>query len=224
MLKGAINHAASVAGSVVAGYAARASTAVPFIVGFAFATAALTLLLIDRFGHRDAYLMLAGVFALLGSVAALIVRARERGTEKEVGADATSANITSKPVFEDAAARGAVAMPFAVLGAVLTALGPAPFQSLLGILGRNLPLVLVLSATGAFVWRKAPHDPGTAATQAEANLGAIRTEPTLAAGEAVYRRSMAIGTFVIIALLVGAAISVALGPIATALPAPFVIS
>lgn len=219
MLKGAFNHAASVAGSVVAGYAARASTAVPFIIGFAFATAALTLLLIDRFGHRDAYLILAGVFALLGSVAALIVRARERGTEQEVGADATSAKITSKPVFEDAAARGAVAMPFAVLGAVLTALGPAPFLSLLGILGRSLPLVLALGATGALVWRKGPH-----ATQAEANLGAIRTEPTLAAVEAVQQRSMALGTFVIIALLVGAAISVVLGPIAPALPAPFVIS
>jgi len=81
MLKGVINHATSAAGSMVAGYVVRAFVTVPFIIGLGFATAALSLLLIDRFGHRDAYLIIAGIFTLVGVLAALIVRRREGRTE-----------------------------------------------------------------------------------------------------------------------------------------------
>ena len=60
MFRGVFNYAASSAGSLIAGYLARASVAVPFIVAFGFAMAALSLMLSDRFGHRDAYLIVAG--------------------------------------------------------------------------------------------------------------------------------------------------------------------
>jgi hypothetical protein len=136
MLKGVINHAAATAGSMLAGYAARAFVAVPFIIGFGFATAALTWLLIDRFGHRDAYLIIAAIFALVGVVAALIVSGKESRNEKPT---------------------------------------------------------------------------------------AVATGPTLQPIDTIHRRSMAIGTFVIISLLVGAALSVALGPFAPTLSTPYFI-
>ena len=220
MLRGVINHAASAAGSMVAGYLARASVAVPFIIGFGFATTALSLLLIDRFGHRDAFLIIAGIFTLLGVLAALTVSGKERGN----AANAVAYKTDSPPVARDAAATAAVAMPFAVLGTVLTSFGPAPFLSLLGILGRNLPLVLVLGAAGVLVWPKTIGEPGIAPAHAGANPTAISTGPNLKAVDTLHRRSMALGTFVIGVLLVGAALCTAFGPLTPALPTPFVIS
>jgi hypothetical protein len=137
MLRGIINHAASAAGSMVAGYVARAFVAVPFIIGLGFATAALSLLLIDHFGHRDAYLMIAGIFTLVGALAALIASGKERRTE----------NPTAR-------------------------------------------------ATG----------------------------PKFKPVDLLHRRSMATGTFVIVTLLVGAALYAAVASFAPALPSPYFIS
>jgi hypothetical protein len=50
-----------------------------------FATAGITLMLVERFGHRNAYFMVAGGFTAIGFLAALIVRNKEH---KEVAADA----------------------------------------------------------------------------------------------------------------------------------------
>ena len=71
MFRGLINDAKSAAGSLVAKYLARASVAVPFIVAFGFATAAITVMLVERYGHVAAYWMVAGGFTLIGLVAAL---------------------------------------------------------------------------------------------------------------------------------------------------------
>jgi len=150
MLRGAINNAASAAGALLAGYVARVAVAVPFIIGFGFATAALSLLLVDRFGPRNAYLMIAGIFALFGLAGALIVSGREHGEKVEPEAKTDAARTASKLVAEETSATAASALPFAVLGTVLSTLGPAPFLSLLGILGRNLPLVILLGVRRGF--------------------------------------------------------------------------
>ena len=77
MFQGIINNAKAAAGSMVAKYAVRASVAVPFIVALGFGTAAVTLMLIERFGHQNAYFMVASGFAVIGLLAGLIVRAKE---------------------------------------------------------------------------------------------------------------------------------------------------
>lgn len=73
MFQGIINNAKATAGSMVVKYAARASVAVPFIVALGFATAAVTLMLVERFGHQNAYFMVAGAFTVIGLLAALVV-------------------------------------------------------------------------------------------------------------------------------------------------------
>lgn len=78
MLRGLINDAKSAAVAVVAKYAVRASVAVPFVVALGFVTAGITLMLVERFGHRNAYLMIAGGFTAVGLLALLVVRTRER--------------------------------------------------------------------------------------------------------------------------------------------------
>ncbi len=73
MFRTLINDAKSAAGSVVAKYAVRASVAVPFLVAAGFGIAALTLVLVERYGSLTAYGIMAGGFAALGLIASLIL-------------------------------------------------------------------------------------------------------------------------------------------------------
>ena len=82
MFRELIKKAQSAADSLVSRYVARVSVVVPFLIAFGFGTAAVALMLIERFGHRDAYLIIAGGFAIVGLLSALIVRAREHGDKK----------------------------------------------------------------------------------------------------------------------------------------------
>lgn len=154
MFRGLINDAKTAAGSLVAKYLVRASVAVPFIVAVGFAVAAITLLLVDRFGAITAYLMVAGGFTLVGVIAALAVTVKEQ--EVEV-ADSQAAAGDTASVATDAAAQAAVQTPLALLGALFsTPAGPASLVSGARMLARNIPLVVLLALIGLLFW---PSDP-----------------------------------------------------------------
>ncbi len=161
MFKGVINDAKSAAGSLIARYLARASVAVPFVVAFGFATAGGTLMLVERFGHRDAYLIVAGIFALLGMLAALFVRSKEH--EEVVVAEQAVKNDTAE-MATDAAATAAAQIPLALLGTLFTSpLGPSSLGGLVRMLGRNLPLAIMVAALALLFWpSKAEDDANTA--------------------------------------------------------------
>jgi len=150
MFRGLINEAKSAAGSLVARYLARVSVAVPFLAAFGFATAAITLMLVDRYGAIAAYWMIAAGFTAIGLVAALIVSVKEQ--EEEV-ADAHAEQSDTRGVATDAVAQAAVQAPLALLGALLTTPGgPSALVGGVKILGRNIPLVLLLAAIGFLLW------------------------------------------------------------------------
>jgi hypothetical protein len=156
VFRGFINDAKSAAGSVVAKYAARASIAVPFIIALGFATAGVTLMLVERFGHRNAYFMVAGGFTALGLLAALIVRTKEHD---EVVADEQAGKADTADIATDTVAAATVQIPLALLGALFSSpVGPASVLSLMRVLGRNLPLVLVLVAMGVLFWPKSAEE------------------------------------------------------------------
>jgi hypothetical protein len=152
VFRGLINDVKFAAGSVVEKYAARASVAVPFIIALGFATAGVTLMLVERFGHRNAYFMVAGGFTALGLLAALIVRTKEH---QEVVADEQAAKDDTAGVATDTAATAAVQIPLALLGALFSSPGgPTSAMSFARVLGRNLPLVLMVVALGVLFWPK----------------------------------------------------------------------
>jgi hypothetical protein len=156
VFRGLINDVKSAAGSVVEKYAARASVAVPFIIALGFATAGVTLMLVERFGHRNAYFMVAGGFTALGLLAALIVRTKEH---EETVAEEQSAKADTADVATDTAAAAAVQMPLALLGALFSSPGgPSSVLSLARVLGRNLPLVLMVVALGVLLWPKSAEE------------------------------------------------------------------
>ena len=140
MFRALINDAKSAAGSAVGRYVVkylmRALMALPFVVAAGFVTAAITMMLIDRYGAVAACWMVAGVFVVIGLVATLIVTLDERGREI---AERRAAELDAARA---ASARAAAQAPMMLLGALLsTSVGPGVVAGGAKALLRNLPLV-----------------------------------------------------------------------------------
>ena len=65
----------------MARYVVRASVAVPFFAAAGFATATVTLMLIESYGEIAAAWIVAGGFTAIGVVAAAVVSAKEHQEE-----------------------------------------------------------------------------------------------------------------------------------------------
>jgi len=102
---GLINQAKSAASHLVLKYVARASVAVPFVIAAGFALAALTVMLVERFGHVMAYWLVAGGLALIGVIASIAVSVKEH--EEEVAEEQAAKTDTEEVVSEATASSGA---------------------------------------------------------------------------------------------------------------------
>jgi hypothetical protein len=149
-----INDAKSAAGAVIGKYAIRASVAVPFLVAAGFGTAAITLMLVDRFGAIAAYGMMGGGFAAIGLLASLVVAVKE---QEDVVADVQADKTDTAGVTSDATAQAAVQLPMALLGTLLTTpMGPGVAMGGAKMVMRNLPLVILVALLGLLFWPSAP--------------------------------------------------------------------
>jgi Na+/melibiose symporter-like transporter len=162
---GLINNAKAAVGNLILKYVARASVAVPFVIAAGFALAAITVMLVERFGHVTAYWSVAGGLAAIGLIAAVIVSAKEH---KEEVAEQKAEQADTEEVVSDATAEAMVQAPLALLGAVFTMPGGATTAlSVARVLGRNYPLVLLLVLIGALFWPTAPNAAEAAADELE---------------------------------------------------------
>lgn len=171
MFRGLINDAKSAAVSLVAKYLARASVAVPFIIAVGFAIAAITHLVIDRFGAVTGCWLLAGGFTLIGLVATLLVKHKEQ--EEEV-ADQQAQEADTAGVATDAAAQAAVQAPLALIGALMsTSAGPKALVGGAKVALRNLPLVVLLALIALLFWPTEKTEATAAEEQGEDDLPPI---------------------------------------------------
>jgi hypothetical protein len=147
---GLINQAKSAASHLVLKYVARASVAVPFVIAAGFALAAITMMLVERFGHVTAYWLVAGGLALIGVIASVGVSVREH--EEQVAEQKAEKTDTGE-VVSDATAQALTQAPIALLGTLMTMPGGASGAlSAARLLGRNWPLVVFLGLIGALFW------------------------------------------------------------------------
>jgi hypothetical protein len=154
VLRALINDAKTAAGAVIGKYAIRASVAVPFLIAAGFGTAAVTLILTERFGAMTAYAMMAAGFAAIGVIASLVVTVKEQ--EEEVG-DTQAEETDTAEVATDAAAQAAVQLPIALIGTLLTTpMGPGAAAGGAKMLARNLPLVILLGLIALLFWPTKP--------------------------------------------------------------------
>jgi hypothetical protein len=125
--------------NVITKYAVRASVAVPFLLAVGFGLAGLTVVLIDAFGYRNAYFILAGGFLALGGAAAGAVWLKERSDENE-----TSAQAGSGATIAAAAVETAKQVPSAI--AAGTSDATSSFRNLPKLAWRNWPLAVAAGA------------------------------------------------------------------------------
>jgi hypothetical protein len=150
VFRGVVNNAKSAVSAMVSKYLARASVAVPFLIAVGFALAAITIMLVERLGSVTAYWMMAGGLFAVGVVAAAVVSVKEH--EEEI-ADQKAEQADTASVVTDATAQAMVQTPLALLAALFAMPGgPSTALSLGRILGRNLPLVVLLAAIAVLFW------------------------------------------------------------------------
>jgi Na+/melibiose symporter-like transporter len=147
---GLINQAKSAASHLVLKYVARASVAVPFVIAAGFALAAVTVMLVERFGHVTAYWLVAGGLALIGVIATIVVSVRDH--EEEV-AEQQSEKTDTGELVSDATAQALAQAPVALLGTLMAMPGGAAGALRAArLLGRNWPLALLVVAIAALFW------------------------------------------------------------------------
>jgi len=147
---GLINQVKSSASHLILKYVARASVAVPFIVAAGFALAAITVMLVQRFGHVMAYWLVAGGLTFIGVIASIVISVKEHG---EKAAEQQAAKSDTGEVVSDATAQALVQAPMALLGGLMTMPGGATGALRAArLLGRNWSLVLLLVLIGALFW------------------------------------------------------------------------
>ena len=151
MFQELINDAKAAAGSLIAKYLARASVAVPFFAACGFATAAVTFLLVERFGAIAACWIVAAGFTVIGIIAALLVSIKEQ-EEEVVEAEKAEQQDTASDAI-DAAAHVVTQTPIELVTALLsTPMGPGALAAGARSMGRNLPVVVLIGLIGALLW------------------------------------------------------------------------
>ena len=161
-----IHDAQSAADSVLVKQANRAIVALPFLIAVGFATAAIGVKLVQEYGYFETCMLLAGGFAAIGLLAALIVRSKETST---VATEAKVAAGETKDTFAEAAGVAAAEAP-AILATLLAAVGgPTTLLGVARIAGRNLPLLLLLAGIAALLWPQTVSQQNGAEAAAEGN-------------------------------------------------------
>jgi Na+-transporting methylmalonyl-CoA/oxaloacetate decarboxylase gamma subunit len=157
MLQGILQRAERKVDSVLARYINRATVAVPLVVAGGFATAALTVKLVELYGSVTAYALMAALFAVLSVVTAAVIGAESRAATE------ASQPAASKDVAEAAADVENMLTP--ELKAVLATAAPVALPAIARSILRNLPLVLLL-AIAAYLFSRFANSSGDLADAA----------------------------------------------------------
>jgi hypothetical protein len=154
MFQGLFKRAERSIDSVVGKFVDRALVAAPLLVAAGFATAALTVKLVQLYGHVTAYALMAALFAVIGVVTMAVV-----GVGNNTNASSQSA--TSEPEeAADASASGEETSDMDVtdlltpeVRAILASAAPMALPGIARGVGKNLPLILFLALIGFVISR-----------------------------------------------------------------------
>jgi hypothetical protein len=131
----------------------RVLIAVPFLIAMGFGTAALSLRLNREFDAETANLILAGLFALAGLVAAMIFAARSSTSKRESASSAAEA-VPEQP--DPAGGPKLSDTDRELVLAALTTAAPIALPQVTRLVMRNLPLLAAIGAAFFVMTRSAP--------------------------------------------------------------------
>jgi hypothetical protein len=135
----------------VEGIVHRIIIAIPFLIAGGFATAALALRLNRELGPETASLILAGGFAALGLLAAIVMHARsEAPSEGEALSEEAPSQASATA---DAGGPDFSGTDRDLIMAALTSAAPIAIPAVVRTIGRNLPLVAAVVAAAFIISR-----------------------------------------------------------------------
>lgn len=150
--------------SAISRLVGRATVAVPLLVAGGFATAALSLKLVELYGAVSAYALMAVLFATIGLVTMAV---NHRESEPAAEADATAdAARTSQEAGEEGAS-SELELPPEVM-ALLSSAAPAAVPAIARGVFRNLPLIFILAVVVFLISRFAQASEDLAPSEADA--------------------------------------------------------
>lgn len=165
MFQGLLKRAERSLDQVIARVVGRALVAVPLLVAAGFATAALTVKLVEQYGAVTAYGVMAALFSLIGLVTMAIVGA---GTHAE-GEPAAAESAPSTSESENAESESlADAADFLTpeMRSMFASAAPMALPAIVRGVGRNLPLIFLLAVVAYIVSRFAGTPDEAAAAEA----------------------------------------------------------
>lgn len=166
MFQGLLRRAEQSIDQVVAKYVGRATVAIPLIVAAGFATAAVSVKLVELYGQVIAYSIMAAGFAVISLITMAIV-GTGNGTVETLSEPAAAADSTSDTA--DAQAEpglDASDLLTPEVRAFLASTAPMALPTIARGVGRNLPLILILALVGYFISRFAGATADTGSAQA----------------------------------------------------------
>lgn len=149
MFQGLLKRAERSLDQMIARVLERALVAVPLLVAAGFATAALTVKLVEQYGAVSAYGVMAALFAVIGLVTMAIVGVGNGAAEPDA-AEAPSASASSDQSEQAGEPADVADLLTPELRSMLASMAPAALPSVVRGVGRNLPLILILAIV-AFV-------------------------------------------------------------------------
>lgn len=170
MLQGLFKRAENKIDSVVAKYVGRVTVAIPLLIAGGFATAALTVKLVEMYGAVTGYAIMAAVFGVIGLVtmAAVETEARPAETGSTAEPSAAAASGETGQTADDSADLLASDLLTPEVRAFLSSAAPMALPGIARGVGRNLPLILILALIGFVISRFSETSDDTTATAAGA--------------------------------------------------------
>lgn len=151
--------------SAVSKFVGRATVAVPLLVAGGFATAALSIKLVELYGHVSAYAIMAVLFTVIALVT-MAVNNKESEPASEAAAAADTGEATNDKETDEA--DNGLQLPPEVM-ALLTSVAPAAAPGIARGVVRNLPLIFLLAIIGFVVSRFAEASQDLPPSDAEAD-------------------------------------------------------
>ncbi len=144
MFEGVLHRAQRAVDAVLAKFLGRAAVAVPLLIALGFGTAALTVKLTELYGAVASYLVMAILFAAVGGLIAMIVSSTTEVEATSAASEEPQAAASAPLLDKD------LLFNKDMLLTALTTAGPIALPRLVGIIARNLPLVVMAMLIGIF--------------------------------------------------------------------------
>lgn len=171
MFQGLLKRAERSLDQVIARVLGRALVAVPLLVAAGFATAALTVKLVEMYGAVAAYGVMAALFGVIGLATMAIVAAGA----VEPAAETSTAASGDESTGQSEGLADATAFLTPEVRSVLASVAPMALPGVARGVGRNLPLVLILALI-AFVISRFAESPGPSQPSHDEGEAAPATE------------------------------------------------